>query len=143
MEVLGRYSKHWSQIQVIQKLLAMTPNGCPVAPVLSRQAQYRLSKSEIERLLIIYQSGRTVNDLAADFQVNRTTIMAHLRRAGVPRRESKISDSQLREVVECYLAGQTLVQVGDRFGVDGEAIRRALLKAGVARRSAGRPRMEH
>jgi len=142
--VLGRYSKHWSQIQVVQKLLTMTPNGCPVASVLSRQTQHRLSKSEIEQLVIIYQSGRTITDLVDDFQVNRTTVMAHLRRAGVPRRESKISDTQLREVVECYLAGQTLVQVGDRFGVDGETIRRALLKAGVVRRSAGkRLRMKH
>ena len=121
----------------------MTPNGCPIASVPSRQVQHRVSKSEIEQLVIIYQSGRTVNDLADDFQVNRTTVMAHLRRAGVPRRESKIGDTQLSEVVECYFAGQTLVQVADQFGVDGETIRRALLQAGVVRRSAGkRPRME-
>jgi hypothetical protein len=63
VEVLGRYSKHSSQIQVVQKLLAMTPNGCPVASVLSRQSQHRLSKSEIEQLVIIYQSGRTITDL--------------------------------------------------------------------------------
>ena len=80
---MGRYSNPSLHSRRIQFLLHMTPVGCPIARVPSLQVQHRLSTVEIEKLVDIYQSGRTIEQLAEDFQIHRTTVMAHLRRAGI------------------------------------------------------------
>jgi hypothetical protein len=53
--------------------------------------------------------------LAEEFQINRTTVLAHLRRAGVPRQLPKIGEAWLPEVIERYARGESLVQVARHF----------------------------
>jgi hypothetical protein len=57
LEVLGRYSNPCYQLPQLWKLLDMTPGGCPVASVPSRQKQNRLRSEEIEQLISEYQAG--------------------------------------------------------------------------------------
>lgn len=44
------------------------------------QVQNRLSEAEIERLVSARSTGHTISDLAAEFAIHRTTVMAHLKR---------------------------------------------------------------
>lgn len=49
----------------------------------------RLKSEEVDEMVRAYEAGSTPNEMAARFQVHRTTVMANLRRRGVtirPRR---------------------------------------------------------
>ena len=48
-------------------------------PCTVRQRQIRLTESQIEELVEARQSGLTINRLAEQFGVHRTTVMRHLR----------------------------------------------------------------
>src|SRR2546423_5207683 len=50
------------------------------------QVQNRLKPGAIVELVAAYQNGTSLRDLEIRFQIARTTVMAHLRRAGVPKR---------------------------------------------------------
>lgn len=47
-----------------------------------RQKQTRLKRDQVNRLVELYQSGTRVGELAGLFEISRTTVWAHLRRAG-------------------------------------------------------------
>jgi hypothetical protein len=51
-----------------------------------RQVQNRLRSDDIEKLIAAYANGDSVVRLVDRFKVNRTTVLAHLDRNGVPRR---------------------------------------------------------
>ena len=130
---MGRYSKQCFQLPELTKLLAMTPDGCPVALVPSRQIQRRLQLDEINRLVIMYAKGETVNELAKQFSIHRTTVLAILRRADTPLR-TKMDEQQLKDAIELYESGLSLKKIAVPLGVDPETVRRALKKAGVQMR---------
>jgi len=45
-----------------------------------RQKQTRLTVSKIDELLATREAGATIAELAAQFNIHRTTVMAHLKR---------------------------------------------------------------
>lgn len=96
-----------------------------------RQAQHRLTKKEVDKLVKRYLEGASVPVLVEEFQINRVTALEHLERRGVPRRAcvARLTGSDLTTAAELYAAGQSLAQVGKHFGVHGETVRRAFLKA--------------
>src|SRR5688572_1963288 len=81
-----------------------------------------------------YKAGRTLNELAVEFQIHRRTVAAHLERNGIPRRAqvSKLSHVQVLEAIHLYASGSSLVRLGEHFDVNAETVRRALLQAGIA-----------
>jgi transposase-like protein len=54
--------------------------------------QTRLSPTDIERLVARYRTGTPINDLAAEFEIHRTTVMKHIERGGAPRRRGIVID---------------------------------------------------
>ena len=106
------------------------------------QFQHRLEKVEVERLVSEYEAGSTVAELVARYQVNRSTVGAHLRRAGVTARTNKpkLSATDIHEIIELYASGQSLLVIGKKYGVNAETVRRKLTKAGVQMRPRGRRR---
>jgi len=52
---------------------------------LSNPPQRRLSPTDIDDLVNAYRAGATINQLAAEFSIHRTTVAEHLDRLGVPR----------------------------------------------------------
>jgi hypothetical protein len=48
--------------------------------------QHRLEPDQAAELVTAYQQGITVRELAARYLINRTTVLGHLRRQGVPKR---------------------------------------------------------
>jgi len=99
----------------------------------SRQAQHRLRRGEVEQLIAAYVTGASVGELVARFKVNRTTVLAHLKRNGVPRRATgpKLGDEDVAEAADLYRAGLSLAAIGGRFRVDPATVGKALRRADV------------
>ncbi len=99
-----------------------------------RQEQRRLDPGQVRELVAVYVGGSTVPELEHRYGVHRTTVLAHLNRAGIPRRpqQRKLSDDQLREAAALYARGLSTVAVGRHFGVAAETVRKALHRGGVS-----------
>jgi predicted DNA binding protein len=57
----------------------------PVPSKVPRQTQHRLTEPEVDRLVSAYQDGAGVRELAQEFNIARSTVHAHLDRAGIIR----------------------------------------------------------
>jgi DNA-directed RNA polymerase specialized sigma24 family protein len=96
------------------------------------QVQHRLRDDEIDDLVAAYEGGCTVDELAEDFQVHRTTVMSNLKRRGVKtRRNHGLTPEQIEIAAELYREGWSLARVGERFHVDARTVRDTLAKFGV------------
>lgn len=102
-----------------------------------RQRQHRLETDEIKLLTAAYEAGSTIADLADRFRLNKTTVRAHLRRAGVPTRLNpiKLTADDVGTVANLYARGQSLAVIGKQFGVNAETVRKALVRSGVSPRA--------
>jgi lambda repressor-like predicted transcriptional regulator len=83
-----------------------------------------------------YNAGASVRQLVDRFELHRTTVLAHLERAGVARRPHtrKLTDVQIAAAAELYDAGWSLARLGTRFDVDSQTVRRTLRSQGVQMR---------
>jgi DNA invertase Pin-like site-specific DNA recombinase len=117
-------------------------NASNVTIPLPLQVQNRLSAQEADRLVQAYLAGSSVRLLAAEFQVNRHTVSAHLERHGIARhgQKQKLTADQVPAAIDLYASGSSLVRVGEHFDVNAETVRRALRAAGIVLRPKGRPR---
>ncbi len=73
-----------------------------------------------------------MKELVAEFGINRLTVSAHLRRAGVPTRREGLDPEQAVEVVAVYQAGWSSGQRPMRFGVSADTVLRVLRGEGSA-----------
>jgi len=88
-----------------------------------------------------YAEGATVYQLAGEFGVDRRTVGARLKQAGVSMRHQPASAEQVAEMVLLYESGHSLLKVGQRLGFDAKTVRARLLERGVVMRdSHGRER---
>ncbi len=73
----------------------------------SNPPQRGLSPADIDDLIAAYQAGGSINTLAVEFGIHRTTVTGHLDRHGVPRHlEQTEWDAEiLTEAAELYAAG--------------------------------------
>lgn len=132
VDLIGQLSKPLSTLSPADQGVEEGQTS-PRVPTRTRQVQVRLTSEQIEELVAAYGVGATVAALALRFQVHRTTVMAQLRRAGVPERHAdKAWDSaKLAQAAKSYEAGESLAAVGRRYGIDAETVARRLRKAGV------------
>lgn len=109
--------------------------------MLAKPPQRRVSPEMLTELINGYQDGSTTYELARRHGLNRNTIAAHLRSAGVTIRMDGMTPDQVELAAECYRAGWSLAQVGRRIGADAETIRKRLREHGVVIRnpSTSRP----
>ena len=73
--------------------------------VRQRQTQRRLTKEQTQQLGIDYESGASMQELAARWSLHRTTVAAQLRQAGVPLRRQGIPADRLAEAIKLYGEG--------------------------------------
>ena len=101
---------------------------------LSNPPQRRLSPTDIDELLDAYRAGATINQLAVEFGIHRTTVTAHLDRHGVPRHSEQTAwgDNILREAAKLYATGMSLADVAHQFEVDPQTVANRFRRAGVA-----------
>jgi transposase-like protein len=101
--------------------------------------QRRLDAEHVGQLVDAYQSGTTINDLAALYRINRATVLEHLKRQGIRRRHSRLRQADIDKAVRLYVAGQSVEVVAHELRVGTTTVRRALVKSGVVLRRRGRP----
>lgn len=101
-----------------------------------RCVQRRLSPLEVEALIADFEAGGRVGELAKVYGIHRTTVSAHVARAGKTR--SQLTEAQIDEAVCLYEEGWSLRAVGERLDVTDKAIRRLLDGRVVAIRPRGR-----
>jgi len=101
-----------------------------------RQAQRRLSPTELEALIAEYEAGARVCELAKVYDLHRTTVARHVARAGKTR--PVMTERQIDEAVVLYGDGWTLHDVGRHVGVADQTIRRVLVERAVTIRPGGR-----
>ena len=94
----------------------------------------RLTPAERTRILEEYRNGVGTIQLAQLYGVDRETVRATLRRAGLPQRERGLTAEQVNEAARLYEAGQSLARIGRCFEVDPHTVRRRLLERGVTMR---------
>jgi hypothetical protein len=113
--------------------LAAVVLGEVIASGSSRRTARRLTADEVDALVAVYRSGASVPQLVKQFGVNRTTVLAHLERRGIPRRPcvAKLTEDEIAAAARDYGDGKSLAKLGAAFGVNAETIRRALLRVGV------------
>jgi transposase-like protein len=107
---------------------------------LSNPVQRRLTDAEIDALGARYQNGSTIESLAREFDVHRTTVMDHLERRGVLRRTPrKLTDELVNLAARRYLNGDTLADIARPLRVSPSTLTRELRLAGIPIRPRGRP----
>jgi DNA-binding CsgD family transcriptional regulator len=92
-----------------------------------------LTDSQRSEVVRRYEAGESANALAVEFGVDRRTLAAHLRRAGVEVRYRVIDRVDLVEAAKLYRSGRSLAAVAARFGFTAGTVLRAL-RSVVSRR---------
>jgi hypothetical protein len=96
-----------------------------------RQHQHRLAKDEISGVVAANLAGTPVDDIAKQFEINRTTVTNVVKRTDIEQR-TRVIDRHLDEARQLYQSGQSLDAV-DRGDTDGT--RGALQRTAKALRS--------
>ena len=131
---MGSYSNP-SVVSRIQSILAGQNDDRPSSrPHQSRQFQRRLSAEEVAELVDAYEEGATQRELAVRFGIYRTTVAAHLDRAGITNRRGAMNPEQVAEAIDLYNQGWSLARIAQRFGMYPTSIYYWLRKNGVTLR---------
>lgn len=84
-------------------------------------------------------TAKRVCELAKVYGIHRTTVSAHVARAGKTR--PVMTEAQIDEAVRIYGLGWTLPGVGRRLGAADKTVRRVLVERAVTIRPGGRGRV--
>jgi len=96
-----------------------------------RRTTTHLGPEQSEAVVVGYQAGRTIREMAAEFGTTRSTASEILKRKGVSLRLQSLSEKDVELAIELNQAGLSLVQVSERFKKSPRTIRRQLLRNGV------------
>jgi len=91
--------------------------------------------AEIDKMVALYEQGKTIYQLADLFDCHRQTISRQLKSRGVHMRLTGMQPDQIEEARRLYESGMTLKSVGAVFGVARDTVRTCLTGAGVQLRS--------
>lgn len=107
-----------------------------LAGQLSNPVQRRLSEYDVDEFISAYLDGSSIDSLAAQRGVHRTTIIDHLDRRGIERRRvvRKMTDQSVRQAGNLYATGQSLKVVAYHFGIDAKTLAREVTRAGITTR---------
>lgn len=96
-----------------------------------------LTATEIDKLEGDYLAGASIDELAGKYGIHRSTVFAHLRRRGTPRRLTGLDVDEQAEAVRLYRTGLSLRVVSRAMGVDRKAVRAALADARALTQTSG------
>ncbi len=133
VEVLALLAKHELRA-ALEQMVGRTAEDDHV-PVVQRprQHQNRLAVDQIDEVVTRYVDGASIDALAREYGINRTTVIGHLERNGVERRRNprKMTDDKVRDAASRYSSGCSLATVASEFGVCERTLRREFQRAGV------------
>jgi len=112
---------------------------------LSNPPQRRLSPATVDDIVEAYRAGATINQLAAEFGIHRTTVTGHLDRHRVPRHSKQTAwdDDILKQAAELYATGLSLAAIAHRFGVDPQTVATRFRRAAIPVRLGRGSRSHH
>jgi hypothetical protein len=96
-----------------------------------RRRQRRLSVAQVRNLVHAYETGVSINRLAADFEVHRSTVLDHVHRAGTRRRYLALDGHQVQEAAHLRRLGKSFSDIGNDLGVPASTVRQYLSRAGL------------
>ena len=131
VELLRRYSNHADQMKRLRRLLEL-PTRKGSEPV-QRQVRARrhLSDAEELELLSLYQTGRTVYEVADELGMHRNTVSVLLERHGIERRYHQTTDVDLDQATVLQQTGLNLTEVAAALGIGRTTLVRARRAARV------------
>ena len=95
------------------------------------QRQRRLTEAQIIEMAARYQEGATVYELAAEFDCNRTTVAARLKRAGIAMRGQSPTSETVDSMMRLHESGLSPLEVGKQLGFCANTVRACLRKRQV------------
>jgi transposase-like protein len=90
-----------------------------------------MDPGEIDDLAEAYKAGTSIKDLADEFEIDRSTLMKHLKGMDIPRRYPALDPAQSEEACRLYQSGLTSTEVGNLFRVSADTVLRTLRRSGV------------
>lgn len=146
MEVLALLAKHELRDALEQMVRRVAEDEHVPIIKRPRQQQRRLAPDQIEEVVARYIDGESIDALAREYGINRTTVIAHLERNGIERRRNprKMTDAKVRAAADIYAKGRSLADVAAEFDVCDRTLRREFELAGIhcrPRRGYGSPRI--
>ena len=130
--LLGQYSNP-DNVARLERILAGARRDRPSTRTVR-------SPRRISDLVGLRRDGWEIDVLAKRFGIGRSTVLDHLKRAGVTGRRwpgRTLSADQLEEADRLYETGLNLIAVAEQFDVDRRYLQRALPEAGFPLRRAG------
>lgn len=96
--------------------------------------QRRLSAADVEALIRQYREGASIDGLSRRYEIDGTTVIRHLDRAGVARRRvvRKMTDESVAVAAARYEQGASLAFVASEFGVHERTLAREFRRAGAS-----------
>jgi DNA-binding CsgD family transcriptional regulator len=90
-----------------------------------------MEPAEIDDLARAYNAGTSIKDLAVQFEINRSTVLAHLADRVIRRRHPALNPEQKAEVCRLYEEGLSSTEVGLIYDVSPDTILRAAREMGI------------
>lgn len=102
----------------------------PAAP---HRTQSRLRAHDVDALTDAYRAGATIKELAEQYGIARTTVMAHLDRRHVQRRlvAKQWDDDALAAAANSYALGSSLADIASEHNLDPKTVANRFRRAGV------------
>jgi transposase-like protein len=123
------------QDRTIRILRTTSPINLPTPePRRSRKKQRRFTTDEAKTVAEQYLAGANMNQLAARYEVHRTTIAECLNKQHVPVRKLGFPIAAIDEAATLYCAGWSLVRLAEKFDCSDSTVRTALIGHGVQTR---------
>ncbi|OKJ97396.1 hypothetical protein [Amycolatopsis sp. CB00013] len=114
-----------------------TPADVTPQPV-AYQTQRQLRPDEVATAVARFEAGASMQQIADQLDVHRTTILKRLQSLGITTRFSKLEPDEVKAAAELYGDGWTLDKIAKKYHVAASTVRDYLLAAGMEMRPRGR-----
>jgi transposase-like protein len=133
VEVLALLAKHELRTALEQMVGGATEDEHVQVTTRPRQQQRRLAADRVDEVVARYIDGESIDGLAREYGINRTTVIGHLERHGVDRRRNprKMTDAKVRAAAERYATGVSLAAVAAEFEICDRTLRREFENAEI------------
>jgi|GEM_PF-1057899 len=127
------------------------PDDAPIPDyiqVAKNTCRSRLTENEVAQIIVQYQDGGTISEIASKYSRCHTTILNQLRKAGIDtnpgdgrivatkirQQQTRLDESEVVRLIAEYRSGSTVYQLAARFGCHRTTVSECLKHHGVPMR---------
>jgi AraC-like DNA-binding protein len=103
-----------------------------------RKLRKRPPRSIIAQMILDYQAGLSMRDLAAKYELPKTGVLNILHAEGVARPRERITEQQIRQATRLIHRGDTINKAAAKLGVSNSTLRYQLKRRGLPTRASQR-----